>query len=156
MSRIMYAAPVTRIIVQWDAHLCHLEEEKLWHCLELFCPELSVQYLPSCSLTLRELEPVHWVTWSGSRFIMSGAVRLRAVRAALYELFVHSERIRAATQGVYILNLCRNHCNVLMLWNITYMCELIANSTLYLYTDESHFVTDSVPLNYLNVVEPPP
>ena len=32
-----------------------------------------------------------------------GAVRLRAVQAALYELFVHSEGIRAATQGVICL-----------------------------------------------------
>ena len=41
---------------------------------------------------------------------MFGAVRLRAVRAALYELFVHSERTRAATQGVYMLNLCNILC----------------------------------------------
>ena len=41
---------------------------------------------------------------------MFGAVRLRAVRAALYELFVHSERIRAATQGVYMLNLYNILC----------------------------------------------
>ena len=44
------------------------------------------------------------MTWSGKRFIMFGAVRLRAVWAAWYELFVHSERIRAVTQGVYMLN----------------------------------------------------
>ena len=68
----------------------------------------------SCSCTLGELEPVHQVTRSSSRFNMLGDVRLRAVRAASHELFVHSERIRAATQGVYILNLCRNYCNVLM------------------------------------------
>ena len=37
---------------------------------------------------------------------MFGAVWLRAVRAALHELFVHSERIRAVTQGVCILDLC--------------------------------------------------
>ena len=33
------------------------------------------------------------------KIIMSGAVRLSALRVALYELFVHSERIRAGTQG---------------------------------------------------------
>ena len=33
------------------------------------------------------------------KIIMSGAVRLSAVRAALYELFVHPGRIRAVTQG---------------------------------------------------------
>ena len=69
-----------------------------------------VQYLPSCLFTLRELELVHWVTWSRSRFIMFGAVCLRAVQAALYELFVHSERTRAATQGVDMLNLCNILC----------------------------------------------
>ena len=37
---------------------------------------------------------------------MFGSVRLRAAGAACHELFVHSQRIRAATQGVYILNLC--------------------------------------------------
>ena len=35
------------------------------------------------------------------KIIMSGAVRLSAVRVALYELFVHSERIRAVTQGAH-------------------------------------------------------
>ena len=68
-----------------------------------------MQYFPSSSITLRELEPVHWVTWSGSRFIMSGAVRLRAVRAALYELFVHSGRIRTVTQGVH-MTYCVIYC----------------------------------------------
>ena len=33
------------------------------------------------------------------KIVMSGAVRLSAVRAALYELSVHSGRIRAETQG---------------------------------------------------------
>ena len=73
-------------------------------------PRVVVQYLPSCSFTLGELELVHSATWSGSRFIMFGAVRLRAIWAALYELFVHSERNRAATQGVYMLNLCNKLC----------------------------------------------
>ena len=46
---------------------------------------------------------------------MFGAVRLRAVclravQAALYELFVHSERTRADTQGVYVLDLCNILC----------------------------------------------
>ena len=50
------------------------------------------------------------MTWSRSRFIMFGTVQLRAVRAAWYELFVHSERIRAATQGVHMLNLCNILC----------------------------------------------
>ena len=33
--------------------------------------------------------------------IMSGAVRLSAVRIALYELFMHVGRIRTVTQGAY-------------------------------------------------------
>ena len=46
---------------------------------------------------------------------MFGAVRLRAVclravQAALYELFVHSEGFRSATQGV-MLNLCNILCH---------------------------------------------
>ena len=68
----------------------------------------------SCSCTLGELEPVHQVKRSSSRFNMFGAVRLRAVWAAPHELFVHSERIRAAMQGVYILDLRRNYCNELV------------------------------------------
>ena len=59
-----------------------------------------------CSSSLRELETVHKEGRCGSRFIMFGAAWLRAVWAASRELFVHSERIRAVTQGVYILNLC--------------------------------------------------
>ena len=35
------------------------------------------------------------------KIVMSGAVRLSAVRVALYELLVHSERIRDATQGAH-------------------------------------------------------
>ena len=68
----------------------------------------------SCLCTVGELDPVHQVTRSSSRFNMFRAVWLRAVRAASHELFVHSERIRAVTQGVYIPNLCHNYCNVLM------------------------------------------
>ena len=41
---------------------------------------------------------------------MFGAVRLSAVWAALYELFMRSERTRAATQGVYMLDLCNILC----------------------------------------------
>ena len=37
-----------------------------------------------------------------------------------------------------------------------YMIELFANSTIYVYAIESHFVTDSVLLNNMNVAEPPP
>ena len=48
---------------------------------------------------------------------MFGAVLLRAVRAALYELFVHSERSRAATQGVHMLNLF-NIVLFYISWNI--------------------------------------
>ena len=70
------------------------------------------------SSPLRELEPVHKVTRSRSRCIMFGAVQLRAVRAALHELFVHSERIRAATQGVYILNWC--HIFMLFWYQLKY------------------------------------
>ena len=36
------------------------------------------------------------------KIVMSGAVRLSAVRVALYELFGHSERIRAVTQGARV------------------------------------------------------
>ena len=57
------------------------------------------------------------MTWSGSRRIMFGAVLLRAVQAALYELFVHSERSRAATQGVHMLNLF-NIVLFYISWNI--------------------------------------
>ena len=55
---------------------------------------------------LGELEPVYKVERSRSRFTMFGAVRLRAVQVVSHELVVHSERIRAVIQGVYILNLC--------------------------------------------------
>ena len=37
---------------------------------------------------------------SGSRFIMCGAVQLRAVQIVSHKLFVHSERIRTVTLGV--------------------------------------------------------
>ena len=45
-----------------------------------------------------------------SRFIMLGAVCLRAVQAAQHELFVHSGRARAVTQGVHVLDLYKIVC----------------------------------------------
>ena len=59
---------------------------------------------------------------------MFGAVRLRAVRAASHELFVHSERIRAATQGVYILNLCHVYV-VLISIEIYSVCDQAVRET---------------------------
>ena len=43
--------------------------------------------------TLGEMEQI--------KIVMSGAVRLSAVLVALFELSVHSERIRAVTQGAH-------------------------------------------------------
>ena len=43
--------------------------------------------------TLGEMEQI--------KIVMSGAVRLSAVRVALYELSVHSGRIRTVTQGAH-------------------------------------------------------
>ena len=59
-----------------------------------------------CSCPLGELEPLHKVERSRSRFIMCGAVQLRAVQIVSYKLFVHSERIRTVTQGVCINVFC--------------------------------------------------
>ena len=94
-------------------------------------PRVVVQYLPSCSFTLGELELVHWATWSGSRFIMFGAVCLRAVWAALYELFVHSERTRAATQGVYMLNLCNILCYSMSVEIYCYVSHAVRETACY-------------------------
>ena len=55
--------------------------------------ELLIQSERISASTLGEMEQI--------KIIMSGAVRLSAVRVALYELFVHSERIRAVTQGAH-------------------------------------------------------
>ena len=95
--------------------------------------------------------------WSGSRFIMFGAVRLRAVRTAWYELFVHSERIRAATQGVCMLNSC--HIFMLFWYQLKYITNVLAvretarynAHTVYSY---SHFGTNPLHLIIWNVAEP--
>ena len=55
-----------------------------------------------CSCPLGELAPLYKMGRSGSRFIMCGAVRLRAVQIVSHKLFVHSERIRTVTLGVCI------------------------------------------------------
>ena len=62
---------------------------------------------------------------------MFGAVRLRAVRAALYELFVHSERIRAATQGVYMLNLCNILCYSMSVEIYCYVSHAVRETARY-------------------------
>ena len=62
---------------------------------------------------------------------MFGAVRLRAVRAALYELFVHSERTRAATQGVYMLNLCNILCYLVSVEIYCYVSYAVRETARY-------------------------
>ena len=124
-------------------------------CLELFGSELFVQYFWSCSFPLRELEPVHWVTRSGSRFIMFGAVRPRAVRAAWCELFVHSGRIRAATQEAYMLTLCHILCCFNTSWNISLCVQAVCKTARYICVcSNNHFGTNPVHLIIWNVVEP--
>ena len=88
---------------------------------------------------------------------MFGAVRLRAVGVASHGLFMHSERIRAAIQGVYILDLCHTTVSCWQYWNITdTWVSCSQNSTLCVYIVENHTLTDSVSLNNMNVAEPPP
>ena len=68
-----------------------------------------------CSFPLGELEPLHQVGRSGSRFIMCGAVRLRAVQIVSHKLFVHSERIRSVTLGVCTYIFVLHSCAILSL-----------------------------------------
>ena len=78
---------------------------------------------------------------------MFRAVRLRAVRAAIYELFVHSERIRAVTQGVYMLNLCNILCYSISVEIYCYVFKLFEKQPvimcIYSY---NHFGTNPVHL----------
>ena len=62
---------------------------------------------------------------------MFGAVRLRAVRTALYELFVHSGRIRAVTQGVYMLDLCNILCCSVSVEIYCYMSYAVQETARY-------------------------
>ena len=66
----------------------------------------------SCSCPLGELEPLHKVEGSRSRFIMCRAVRLRAVQIVSHKLIVHSERIRTVTQGVCIYIFVLHSCAI--------------------------------------------
>ena len=66
------------------------------------------------------------------KIIMSGAVRLSAVRIALYELFVHSGRIRAVTQGA--LALVVYYCVIVHQWKYNIMClELFKKHPVIMY-----------------------
>ena len=62
---------------------------------------------------------------------MFGAVWLRAVRAAIYELFMHSERIRAVTQGVYMLNLCNILCYLVSVEIYCYVSQAVRETARY-------------------------
>ena len=94
------------------------------------------------------------MTWGGSRFIMFGAVRLRAVRAAWYELFVHSERIRAVTQGARMLNLCCIYV-VDISWNISLCVLAVRKTARYMcICSNNHFSADPVYAIIWNVAEP--
>ena len=62
---------------------------------------------------------------------MLGAVRLRAVWAAIYELFMHSERIRAVTQGVYMLNLCNILCYLVSVEIYYYVSQAVRETARY-------------------------
>ena len=68
-----------------------------------------------CPCPLGELEPLHKVEGSRSRFIMCGAVRLRAVQIVSHKLFVHSERIRSVTLGVCTYIFVLHSCAILSL-----------------------------------------
>ena len=98
MSYIVCAAPVTRNI---DNEMPTLDARRrrncnaVWSCsLRVVCAvllKLFIHFKRIRANTLGDGEQI--------KIIMSGAVRLSAVRIALYELFVHSERTRAVTQG---------------------------------------------------------
>ena len=76
---------------------------------------------------------------------MFGAVRLRAVRAALYELFVHSERTRAATQGVYMLNLCNILCYSMSVEIYRYVFHAVLETARYMCPNNyNHFSTNPI------------
>ena len=93
-----------------------------------------------CSYPLGELEPLHKVERSGSRFIMCGAVRPRAVRIVSHKLFVHSERIRTVTQGVCIYIFVLHSCTILSLLKyIINEVELFAEQQ-NVYIVESHIL----------------
>ena len=88
MSHIMYATPVTSNVIHWDARHSHPEERSLyivWSSSGQSCLYSELH----CSCPLGELEPLHKVETSRSRFIMCGAVLLSAVRIVSFELFVH-------------------------------------------------------------------
>ena len=59
------------------------------------------------------------------------AVRLRAVQAALYKLFVHSERTRSTTQGVYMLNLCNILCYLVSVEIYYYVSQAVRETARY-------------------------
>ena len=97
MSYIVCAAPVTRNI---DYEMPTLDAWRrsynaVWSCsFRVVCAvflKLFIHFERIRASTLGDGEQI--------KIVMSGAVRLSAVRVALYELFVHSERIRAVTQG---------------------------------------------------------
>ena len=114
----MYAAPVTSNVICWDAHQATWRREVfiLFGAVLLKAVHASVL---RCSFPLGELEPLHKVERWGSRFIMCGAVWLRAVWIVSHELFLHSERIRAVRLGVCIYRfLCHTPVLYCCHWNI--------------------------------------
>ena len=73
----------------------------------------------------------HLAERSRSRFIMCGAVRLRAVRIVSNKLFLHSERIRTVAQGVCIYIFALHSCAILSL--LKYIKSCSQNSKMYTY-----------------------
>ena len=97
-------------------------------CLAQSCSSVDLH----CPCPLGELEPLHKVEGSRSRFIMCGAVQLRAVWIVSLELFVHSERIRHVTQGACIYIFVLHSCAILLLLKyIINENELFAEQKIY-------------------------
>ena len=101
MSYIVCAAPVTRNI---DNEMPTLDAWRrrsynaVWSCsLRVVCAvflKLFIHFKRIRASTLGDGEQI--------KIVLSGAVRLSAVRIALYELFMHSGRIRAVMQGACV------------------------------------------------------
>ena len=88
------------------------------------------------------------------KIIMSGAVRLSAVRIALYELFMHTGRIRTVTQGacatccIFCVIICQLKYNIVCLscWDFGEQLIMMCNVPI-------RVITISVRIPY-NILEP--
>ena len=145
MSCIICAAPVTRTIVWWDAHLCHLEEKKLWRCLELFCSELFVTVFSKLFIHFERIRASTIGDVERIKIIM-----FRAVRTAFHELFAHSERTRAATQGVICL-ICVICCVILCQLKYIGMCLMLFEKQLVITCPNSYNRFSTNPMQPIEV-----